>query len=65
MLMANNTVKRRRRKAASIRPKVKRLKTFKTEESAKKYAEKHKILDYKLVNLKNTQSKEKKLKMIV
>ncbi len=62
--MANNAVKRRARWAAMVRPKVKRPKTFKTEESAKKYAEKHKIKDYKLVNLRSAESEDKKLKII-
>jgi len=63
--MSNKTVRRRRRQAAQEKPRKKRPKTFKTEESAKAYAEKHKIKDYKLVNLKSSESKDKKLKIVV
>lgn len=46
-----------------IRHKYKRAKTFKTEESAKAYAEKNKIENYKIVNVrideKNTKPKFK------
>jgi hypothetical protein len=49
------------------KPKIrkKRPKTFKTEASAKAWAEKIGIKDYKLVNLKNTEAKEKKLKIVL
>jgi len=63
--MANKTVKRRIRKAASIRPKVKRPKTFKTEESAKAYAEKHKIKKFTLINIRTPESSDKKIKIIL
>lgn len=63
--MSNKTVRRRRRQAGSVRPKVKRPKTFKSEESAKAYAEKNKIKDYKLINLRSSDSKDKKLKIVV
>ncbi|MBU2634210.1 MAG: hypothetical protein KJ674_03110 [Nanoarchaeota archaeon] len=39
-------------------------KTFKNEESAKKYAEKMGIKDYDLVNLKSEENKIKKLKIV-
>lgn len=42
-----------------------RPKTFKTEESAKAWAEKNKITDYELVNLKSDSSKTKKIKIII
>ena len=41
-----------------------RGKSFKSEESAKAYAEKEKITDYKLVNLKSLESKTKKIKIV-
>ena len=40
-----------------------RPKTFKSEEAAKKYAEANNIKDYKLVNIKSTASKTKKIKI--
>ena len=42
-----------------------RPKTFKTEEAAKAWAEKQGIKEYKIVNLKSSESKEKKIKVIV
>lgn len=42
-----------------------RPKTFKTEESAKRYAESKGIKNYKLVNLKTSSSKRKKLRIVV
>ena len=39
-------------------------KTFKNEESAKKYAEKKGVKDYELVNLKSEENKRKKLKIV-
>ncbi|MBL7147750.1 MAG: hypothetical protein ISS82_02905 [Nanoarchaeota archaeon] len=39
-------------------------KTFKTEEAAKKYAEKNKITNYELINLKSPESSSKKIKII-
>ena len=41
-----------------------RPKTFKTEESANKWAEENKIKDYKLENIKSPESKTKKLRII-
>ena len=41
-----------------------RPKTFKTEESAKTYAEKHGIKNYELENLKNPESETKKIKIV-
>jgi hypothetical protein len=41
-----------------------RPKTFKTEDAAKKYAESKGIKDYKLVNLKSSSSKRKKIKVV-
>jgi len=40
-----------------------RPKTFKTEESAKKYAEEQGIKAYKLENLKSTESQTKKFRI--
>jgi len=40
-----------------------RPKTFKSEESAKKYAESKGIKDYKLIDLKETHPTEKKLRI--
>ena len=48
----------------AIRTKRNRPKTFKTEESAKKYAEEQGIKSYTLFNLKNTASQTKKLRII-
>lgn len=52
------------RRGGRIREKKKRPKTFKTEAAAKAYAEKHKIKDYKLVNLKSSEAKQKKIKIV-
>jgi hypothetical protein len=41
-----------------------RPKTFKTEQSAKKYAETKGIKKYKLVDLKSTNPKEHKFKIV-
>ena len=41
-----------------------RPKTFKSEESAKAWAEKQGLKDYKLVNMKSPESKTKKIKVI-
>ena len=46
------------------RRKRDRAKTFKTEESAKEWAEKKGLKDYKLVNLKSPDNKTKKIKVI-
>ena len=42
-----------------------RPKTFKTEESAKKWAELNKITKYKLENLRNSESKSSKLRIVL
>lgn len=47
-----------------VRVKKKRARTFKTEAAAIKYAETKGIKSYELVNLKNTEAKEKKIKII-
>lgn len=41
-----------------------RPKTFKTEESAKKYAELHGITGFKIENMKSETAKVKKLRLI-
>ena len=41
-----------------------RLKTFKTEEAAKAWAEKQGIKDYELANIKSPESKTKKIKVV-
>ena len=41
-----------------------RSKTFKTEEAAKAYAEEQGLKKYKLVNLKSSESKTKKIKIV-
>jgi len=51
------------RKTRTRRPR-KRPKTFKTEEAAKKWAEKKGIKDYKLVNLKSPEAETKKIKVV-
>ena len=38
-------------------------KTFKSEEAAKTYADKHGFKDYKLVNLKSSESSTKKIRI--
>lgn len=45
--------------------KVKKPKTFKTEESAKAYAEKLGIKSYTLKNLKSSEANQKKLRIVV
>ncbi len=45
--------------------KKKGAKTFKTEEAAKKYAETKKIQNYSLINLKSSESKTKKVKIVI
>jgi hypothetical protein len=44
---------------------VKRMKSFKTEEAAKAYADKNGIKNYTLKNLKYPEAKEKKFKIII
>ena len=46
------------------RNRKKRPKTFKTEESAKKYAESKGIKDYKLIDLKDSNPNKNKIKII-
>jgi len=45
--------------------KKKRPKTFKCEEAAKAYAEKHGIKNYELVNLRSPESSRKKIRIVV
>jgi hypothetical protein len=45
--------------------RIHRPKTFKTEEAAKAYALKNKIKEYTLVNLKSSEAKTKKLRIMV
>ena len=47
-----------------VRRERKRLKTFKTEEAAKAWAEKKGLKDYKLINLRIPESKTKKIKVV-
>ncbi|MBD3355330.1 hypothetical protein GF361_05080 [Candidatus Woesearchaeota archaeon] len=42
----------------------KRPKTFKTEEAAKRWAEKKGIKDYQLVNIKSPEADKKKIKVV-
>lgn len=49
----------------SGRNRTKRQKTFKTEAAAKRWAEKNKLESYKLVNLKSSDSKSKKFRVVV
>lgn len=53
-----------RMKVSRKRNRAPRPKTFKTEEAAKRYAEAKGIKDYKLVNLRSSSSKRKKLRII-
>ncbi len=53
-----------KRKPKYGRDRKKRPRTFKSEESAKKWAEANKIKDYKLVDLKEGK-KEKKIRVVV
>ncbi|MBW2983522.1 hypothetical protein KY361_00220 [Candidatus Woesearchaeota archaeon] len=46
------------------RNRAPRPKTFKSEEAAKRYAEAKGIKDYKLVNIRSSSSKRKKLKIV-
>tara|TARA_Y100000310_G_C20698749_1_gene827734 strand:- start:1013 stop:1216 length:204 start_codon:yes stop_codon:yes gene_type:complete len=63
--MSNRLNQRRGRELINKRsPRKKRVKTFKSEESAKAYAEKNKIDNYKLVNLKSPDNKNKKLRLV-
>ena len=62
--MTNNAIKRMRRKMKRIRPKVKRPKTFKTEDSANAYAKKHGIKKYNLVNIRLLESQKPKIRIV-
>ena len=62
--MANNAQRRIRRKMKKLRPKKKRPKTFKTEESAKSYADKEGIKKYKIVNIRLLDSQPAKYKVV-
>jgi hypothetical protein len=48
----------------AVRRQRDRVKTFKTEEAAKAWAEKQGIKGYKLVNIKSPESKTKKIKVV-
>lgn len=51
-------------KSGVVKTRISRPKTFKTEESAKKYAESNGIKKYELVNIKGEFSKVKKIKIV-
>ncbi|MFC1697044.1 hypothetical protein ACFL1H_01815 [Nanoarchaeota archaeon] len=53
-----------RRPYRNPRVRLVRPKTFKTEESAKAYAEKQGIKSYDIVNIKNDEANTKKLKVV-
>lgn len=55
----------RRKPVSFSRIRKKRPKTFSSEKLAKAWAEKNKIKDYKLVNLRIGESKNKKIKIVV
>lgn len=55
---------KRRRVIKGGRNRSKRVPTFKTEESAKKWAEDNKITKYTIVNMKSPENKVKKIKVI-
>lgn len=64
MAKIHTRVKRKHRMVGITgRDRKPRPKTFKTEESARKYAESKGIKSYKLVNLKSSSSKSKKIKI--
>ncbi|RLE45624.1 hypothetical protein DRJ22_03935 [Candidatus Woesearchaeota archaeon] len=63
--MTNNAVKRMRRKLKRLRPRKKRPKTFKTEEAAKNYAEKHGIKKYKIENIRLLETRKPKYRIIL
>ena len=52
------------KRGVQTKKRKKRPKTFKSEESAKKWAENNKIKDYELINLKSSESKTKKIRVI-
>lgn len=47
-----------------IKERINKPKAFKTEESARIWAEKNKIKDYELINIKGQDSKSKKIKIV-
>ena len=49
----------------AVRRERARPKTFNSEEAAKAWAEKKGLKDYKLVNLKSSESKIKKIKIVL
>ena len=55
--------KRERSRFTRGRARAKRPRTFTSEEAAKKYADANKIKDYKLVNLRCSTSKTKKIRI--
>jgi len=72
MAKVHTRAKRKARSASHIggvvpysRVRKKRLKTFKSEELAKKWAKKNKIKSYDLVNLRIGERKDKKFKIVV
>ena len=56
--------KRLRVKAERKKRRPARLKTFKSEEAAKKYAEAKKLKDYRLVNLRLDPKAKPKIKVV-
>ena len=48
----------------AVRRERARPRTFKTEEAAKAWAEKQKIKNYKLENIKSSESKIKKIRVV-
>ena len=65
MAKIHTRVKRKLRMVGTKRrQREQRPKTFKTEEAAKKYAEQKGIKNYKLVNLRSSGSKRKKLRIV-
>ncbi|MBU0535773.1 MAG: hypothetical protein KKE20_02325 [Nanoarchaeota archaeon] len=45
------------------RNRKKRVKTFKTEEGAKKWAQENKLKEFKIMNLRNADSKKNKFRI--
>jgi len=66
MNMAKTHTRDQRWRVCTLRDnkKKKRPKTFKTEESANKWAEANKLKDYKLVNLRSASAKDKKIRVV-
>ncbi|MDP7116220.1 MAG: hypothetical protein QF915_04130 [Candidatus Woesearchaeota archaeon] len=63
--MSNRLMQRRGRETINKRsPRKKRPKTFKSEEAAKKWAEKKKITEHRLVHITHPDSKKKKIKVV-